>query len=57
MRTLRVRTPPEGRNPKRIWFFEMLRRLDEEPDKLPDTFSEWFVQELDKFHQMKKDKP
>ena len=57
MRTLRVRTPPEGKNPKRIWFFEMLRSLEEEPEKMPDPLPDWFAQALDKLHQMKKDKP
>lgn len=32
---VRVRTPPKGRTPKRVWFFEMLRRLTDEPKTLP----------------------
>lgn len=57
MRTLRVRTPPDGRNPKRIWFFEMLRRLDEGPENMPDPLPEWFAKALDELHQMNKEKP
>lgn len=42
-RTTRVRTPADGRSPKRVWFFEMLRRVSEEPDTLPDALPEWFL--------------
>ncbi|NLX26531.1 MAG: hypothetical protein GXY61_11355 [Lentisphaerae bacterium] len=57
MRTIRIRTPEEGRNPKRIWFFEMLRRLEEEPDKMPDPLPDWFAKALEKLNQINKDKP
>jgi len=30
MRTQRLRTAPGTRHPKRVWFFEMLRRAGEE---------------------------
>jgi len=42
-RTIRVRTPEGGRHPKRIWFFEMLRRASEEPDELPENLPKWFT--------------
>lgn len=32
---VRVRTPPKGRSPKRVWFIEMLRRVKDEPETLP----------------------
>jgi len=32
LRTQRLRTDPSGRHPKRVWFFEMMRRLQEEPE-------------------------
>jgi len=34
MRTRRLRTAPGARHPKRVWFFEMLRRAEEEPESL-----------------------
>jgi len=34
MRTQRLRTAPDARHPKRVWFFEMLRRAEEEPERL-----------------------
>lgn len=42
-RTIRVRTPENARQPKRVWFSEMLRKVSEEPDSLPQTLPEWFV--------------
>ena len=41
-RTLRVRTPEGKHHPKRIWFFEMLRRVTEEPEALPESLPAWF---------------
>lgn len=43
-RTLRIRTPEGGRNPKRVWFFEMLRRASEAPDDLPEKLPDWFIE-------------
>ena len=48
VRTRRVRTAPDGRNPKRVWFFETLRRLNEEPDNAPKVIPEWFWEFLEK---------
>lgn len=42
-RTTRVRAPDQGRSPKRVWFFETLRRLYEEPDSAPEDLPEWFL--------------
>lgn len=41
--TLRIQTPAGGRHPKRVWFFEMLRRVNDEPDKLPEHLPKWFI--------------
>lgn len=41
-RAIRVRTAPGSRHPKRVYFFEMLRRLNEEPGTLPDRLPDWF---------------
>jgi len=44
-RTQRLRTAPDARHPKRVWFFEMLRRANEEPDSLDiKALPEWFVE-------------
>ncbi|MEA1969801.1 MAG: hypothetical protein U9P79_08355 [Candidatus Cloacimonadota bacterium] len=55
-RTIRVRTPEGGRHPKRIWFFEMLRRASEAPEQLPDILPDWFIQACEKLEQMKNEK-
>lgn len=52
-RTIRVRTPEGGRHPKRVWFFEMLRRASEAPEELPDKLPDWFVQACENLEQMK----
>ena len=54
IRTLRIGTPENGRHPKRVWFFEMLRIASEEPDELPDKLPEWFIQACDKLEDIKK---
>lgn len=51
-RTRRIGTPEGGRNPKRVWFFEMLRRASEAPDDLPETLPEWFIQACDGIEKM-----
>jgi hypothetical protein len=40
--TQRLRTAPGGRAPKRVWFFEMLRTLNEDATVVPDYAPEWF---------------
>jgi len=54
-RTIRIRTPQEGRHPKRVWFFEMLRRTSEAPEELPDILPDWFVQACEKLEEMNND--
>jgi len=34
MRTQRLHTAPDAHHPKRVWFFEMLRRAEEEPEAM-----------------------
>ena len=38
----------------RIWFFEMLRRVAEEPAALPEDLPAWFLDALDKLEKAKK---
>lgn len=45
-RTLRIRTPERGRNPKGIWFFRMLALVNEQPEALPDNLPAWFFRAL-----------
>ncbi len=54
-RTVRVRTPENGRHPKRVWFFEMLRRASEDPDELPEHLPEWFIDAIDALCRARKD--
>jgi hypothetical protein len=49
LRTQRLRTAPDGDSPQRVWFFEILRRLSEEPESVPEQLPDWFhdaVQQL-----------
>ncbi|NCC04599.1 MAG: hypothetical protein EOM37_11295 [Proteobacteria bacterium] len=52
-RTVRVRTPPKGRSPKRVWFFEMLRRATDEPEALPKHLPAWFLSALEDLDKAK----
>lgn len=54
-RTIRIRTPEGGRHPKRIWFFEMLRRVSEAPEELPDKLPKWFINACEKLEKMDKE--
>ena len=57
VRTQRVRTAPEGRHPKRVFFFEMLRRLQEEPETITwEELPPWFIQALEKLDKTRKDR-
>ena len=47
-RTLRVRTAEGGRQPKRVWLFEMLRRVNDDPESLPEEIPRWFRDILEK---------
>jgi hypothetical protein len=53
-RTLRVRTPEGGRNPKGIWFFRMLGLVVEQPEALPDYLPDWFFRALEDLERAKK---
>lgn len=53
-RVLRIRTPSVGRHPKRVWFFEMLRRVTEEPDSLPERLPVWFLDALAELEKIRK---
>ena len=47
-RTLRLRTKPGMAHPKRVWFFEMLRRLADKPSEAGlDHLPGWFAQALE----------
>lgn len=55
LRTQRLRTAPGGRHPKRVWFFEMMRRLQEEPQTVdPIMLPGWFIESLEKLEAMRK---
>ncbi len=52
IRTQRLRTAPDNRNPMGIYFFEMLRRIEEEPNSVDmATLPEWFIQAVEKLNQ------
>jgi hypothetical protein len=53
-RTVRVQTPQNGRSPKRVWFFEMLRRATDEPETLPDNLPAWFLSALEGLEKAEK---
>jgi hypothetical protein len=56
VRTQRLRTAPGARHPKRVFFFEMLRRLKEEPESLDvEDLPGWVVAAVGKL-QPKSDK-
>ena len=42
LRTRRVRAAEESDSPKLVWFFEMKRRKEEEPESLPEDLPQWF---------------
>lgn len=54
--TVRIRTPENGSHPKRVWFFEMLRRASEEPEELPEHLPAWFLNAVDKLQITEKEK-
>lgn len=48
VRTQRLRTAPGARHPKRVFFFEMLHRVNEEPDAIDlKDLPGWFVKALE----------
>jgi hypothetical protein len=57
VRTQLLRTDPDAQHPKRLYFFEMLRRVQEEPESInPGDLPEWFVQALERLDAMAKEK-
>jgi hypothetical protein len=47
IRTQRLKTAPGARHPKRVFFFEMLRRINEEFDTIdPHELPDWFIKAL-----------
>ena len=54
-RTHRLRAAPGARHPKRVYFFEMLRRVNEEPGTIdPDSLPSWFVEALETLEKSRK---
>jgi hypothetical protein len=53
-RTVRVRTPQGGQNPKGIWFFRMLGLFVEHPKALPNYLPEWFSRALEDLERARK---
>jgi len=48
LRTQRLRTGPESRAPKRVWFFEQLRRMNDDDDYVPEKTPPWFWDALER---------
>ncbi len=54
-RTLRIRTPDGGQNPKGIWFFRMLAIVTERLDVVPDYLPEGFFRALEGLKKARKE--
>ena len=55
VRRQRLRTGPGARHPKRVFFFEMLRRIDEEPDSIDlRDLPHWLVEVLENLEAAQK---
>jgi hypothetical protein len=53
--TQRLRTAPGARHPKRVYFFEMLRRVNEEPHTVdPDALPSWLIEALETLEKIRK---
>ena len=47
--TQRLKTAPGARHPRRVFFFEMLRRMSEEPKTIgPGDLPSWFIEAVEK---------
>jgi hypothetical protein len=55
VRTQRLRTASGAQHPKKLYFFEMLRRITEEPESVDiNTLPTWFQEMLKKLESVKK---
>ena len=55
VRTQRLRTAPGARYPKRVYLFEMLRRIEEESENIDfKTLPEWLIRFCEEFDEMDK---
>ena len=49
LRTQRLRTVPAGQHPKKVYFFEMLGRVNDDPKILcEEDFPAWFVEAVER---------
>ncbi len=56
IRTQRIRTAAGGRHPRRIYFFEMMRRVTDEPENIVlEDLPEWLIGAFEKLEEIKKD--
>jgi hypothetical protein len=56
-RTIRIRTPENGRNPKGIWFFRTLEKINNDPNISLKDLPVWFIKALDELIKLQdKDK-
>jgi hypothetical protein len=49
LRTIRIRTPEGGRDPKSVWFMDMMMRFSNDKNNLPENLPEWFYDKALKF--------
>ena len=56
LRTQRLRTAPGARSPRRVWLFETVRRLEEEPQRVDPALPRSFVGLLDLLDRLKRDR-
>lgn len=55
LRSIHVRTAPNARAPKRVWFFELLRLLQEAPESAPRDIPDQFWSMVEKLEDAKKE--
>ena len=56
LRTIRIASPEEESNPKRIWFFNTLADLNDNPDFDMESLPDWFLNTLDKLSSIAEKK-
>ena len=47
-RTIRIRTPEGGRDPKSVWFMDMFQLLVNNPKDMPKNIPDWFYDKAEK---------